>query len=387
MKQLFFFLILFIFINACSNKDKFLVEGKIVGAKGSQLTLFRLDLDKEVPMDSIELKKNGSFCFKTERLSEPTFFKLQLTPSSFITLLGDSTEHIQVNASAGSFISNYSVANSEGSKKVQGLNKEIKELRASIDSLTSYFQSLPKSEKDAQIEAISKEILENVKNYKSQVGEFVMNNPHSFASYYALFLTLSDNTMVMNVMDKQDQVYFATIATSLNLSYPESPRIRQLYDFVLKAKTEQRRAKMLEIIANAEGSGLPDLKEKDVEGNEISLSSLKGKVVLLSFWASWDDASRRDNQTLKKIYEKYHRQGFEVYQVALERSRVLWENALIQDEIPWISVSDLQYTNSYPARLYNVQQIPANYLISRDGEIIGKDLFGNRLDEKLKEVL
>lgn len=387
MKQLFFFLILFVFISACSNKDKFLVEGKIEGAKGSVLTFYRMDLERDVPIDSVELNSKGTFRFKTERLTEPTFFKLQMTPSSFITLLGDSTEHIEVVGSSKNFSSNYTVANSQGSKQVQMLNEKIKSLRNTIDSLTAFYQAMPQAEKDANIERISKEILDNIKSYKNEVGAFVMENPRSFSSYYALFLALSDNTMVMNVLDKQDQVYFATIATSLNLVYPESPRIRQLYDYVLKAKTEQRKAQMLEIIANAEGSGLPDVTEKDVNGKEISLSSLKGKVVLLSFWASWDETSRRDNQSLKKIYEKYQRQGFEIYQVGLERSRVLWENALIQDEIPWISVTDLQYTNSYAARLYNVQQLPANYLISRDGEIIGKDLFGNRLDEKLREVL
>lgn len=387
MKQLFFFLILFVIVTSCSKKDVFTVEGTIEDGGGKKIALYRMDLDKDVAIDSLVIKKNGSFRFKTNRLTEPTFFKLQLTPTNFITLLGDTTEHIQIIAQAASLAKNYEVSNSVGSKQVQILKRQITGLRTKIDSLTTYFQRLPEQERSAQIERLSNEIVESINQYKRSIGDFVMENPRSFASYYALFLTLSDETMVLNVMDKQDQVYFATIATSLNLLYPESARVKQLYDYVLNAKTEQRKARMFEILANAEGSGLPEIKEKDVNGNEIALTSLKGKVVLLSFWASWDNTSRRENQNLKRIYQKYKGKGFEIYQVGLERSRVLWENALIQDEIPWISVTDLKYTDSFPARIYNVQQIPANYLISREGEIIGKDLFGNRLDEKLKEIL
>lgn len=387
MKQLFFFLILFVIVTSCSKKDVFTVEGTIEDGGGKKIALYRMDLDKDVAIDSLVIKKNGSFRFKTNRLTEPTFFKLQLTPTNFITLLGDTTEHIQIIAQAASLAKNYEVSNSEGSKQVQILKRQITGLRTKIDSLTTYFQRLPEQERTTQIERLSNEIVESINQYKRSIGDFVMENPRSFASYYALFLTLSDETMVLNVMDKQDQVYFATIATSLNLLYPESARVKQLYDYVLNAKTEQRKARMFEILANAEGAGLPEIKEKDVNGNEIALTSLKGKVVLLSFWASWDNTSRLENQTIKRIYQKYKGKGFEIYQVGLERSRVLWENALIQDEIPWISVTDLKYTDSFPARIYNVQQIPANYLISREGEIIGKDLFGNRLDEKLKEIL
>lgn len=387
MKHLFFFLILFVFVTGCSQRDFFSVEGNIEDGTGKKITLYRMDLDRDVAIDSMVLKKNGSFRFKTERLKEPTFFKLQLSSESFITLLGDTTEEINIKAKASSYTKSYEVSNSTGSKQVQELNSKITELRNKIDKLTSDFQTLPKNVRDERIGTVSREILENINQYKKSVGEFVMENPRSFASYYALFLTLSDGTMVLNVMEKQEQGYFATIATSLNLLYPESQRVRQLYDMVLKAKSEQRMAKMLEIIANTEGSGLPEIKEKDVNGNEIALSSLKGKVVLLSFWASWDNSSRRENLNIKKAYQKYKDKGFEVYQVGLERSKVLWENALIQDEIPWISVTDLKYTDSFPAKIYNIQQLPANYLISRDGEIIGKDLFGNRLEEKLKEIL
>jgi thiol-disulfide isomerase/thioredoxin len=109
-------------------------------------------------------------------------------------------------------------------------------------------------------------------------------------------------------------------------------------------------------------------------------------VIILSFWASWDKASRAENRRMKAIYKKYHKKGLEIYQVSLDRSKVLWENAIIKDDLPWINVSDLRYTESLPAKMYNVKRLPANFIIDRKGEIVGKDLFGQRLEEKMQEM-
>ncbi len=387
MKQILILILALTLIAGCTQKNEFIVKGQIDNAAGEKIYLYRMDLSQDVLLDSFTIKRSGSFTMKQPRLHEPTFFKLALSPKRFVTLLADSTEVIEVNGQKEKFASNYSVRNSIGSKHIQMLNSEISRLRQQVDSLVNLYNKLPETEQTRQAEAISNELTDAIDAYKIGIGTFVMDNPRSFASYYALFLTLSDETMVMNIMDKRDQVYFSTIATSLNLLHPESRRVRQLYDLVLNAKAEERKARLLEIVSNADGSGAPDLSVPDVNGHEVVLSSLKGKVVLLSFSASWDNASVNENQKLKPIYQKYKNQGFEIYQVSLERSKVLWENSLAQNQIPWISVSDLMYTQSIAARTYNVQQIPANYLLSREGEIIGKDLFGARLEEKLKDVL
>jgi peroxiredoxin len=273
------------------------------------------------------------------------------------------------------------------SKKILILNQRLKSLRHSVDSLLTLYDSLPSDDNSNQKNEIGQELMTALDEYKSFIGSFVMDNPRSFASYYALFQRLSDNTMVLNVMDKTEQVYFATIATSLNLLYPESPRVKQLYNYVLSAKAQEKRDRLIRQLEENAEETIPEINEKNINGDEIALSSLKDKVILLSFWASWNEASRKENERLKAIYNKYNDQGFEIYQVSLDRSKVLWENAIVKNELPWINVSDLRYTDSYPARLYNIRQLPANYLISKDGAIIGKNLFGEMLADKLEEVL
>ncbi|PRZ01237.1 AhpC/TSA family protein [Marinilabilia salmonicolor] len=367
--------------------DNYRIKGTITNGDNRTLILEKMQLDRDLAIDSVHLDEDGSFSFHGEKLNIPTFFKLKLSENNYITLLLDSTEHVTVTADAKNLENSYRLEGSIESKKVQILNERLKTLRSTVDSLLDVYDSLPAEGDTQRKNEIGQQLLIALDEHKSFVGSFVMDNPRSFASYYALFQRLSDNTMVLNVMDKKEQVYFATIATSLNLMYPESPRVKQLYNYVLSAKAQERRQRITqELQENAEET-IPEIKEKNIHGEEVALSSLKGKVVLLSFWASWDEASRRANDHMKKVYQQYKDQGFEIYQVSLDRSKILWENAVVKDELPWINVSDLRYTDSFPARIYNVNQLPANYLISRDGDIIGKNLFGHLLEEKVKEAL
>lgn len=388
MRRVYFiaFVVLVTVFSGC-NQNKYQIKGTITGAEGKTLFLEKMQLDRDFPIDSVVLNHKGKFSFKGERLQVPTFFRLRLSPSNFITLLLDTTEHVNILAEGKNLEDTYTLEGSIGSKKIQILNQRLKSLRHTVDSLMEIYEALPSDDVTYQKNEIARQLKEAIDKHKNFIGTFVMDNPRSFASYYALFQRLSDNTMVLNVMDKKEQVYFATIATSLNLLYPESPRVKQLYNYVLSAKVQEKQVQILKELESKAEKTIPEISEKNIYGEEIALSSLQGKVVLLSFWASWNEASRRANDHLKKVYEKYHHRGFEIYQVSLDRSKVLWENAVINDNLPWINVSDLRYTDSYPARVYNVKQLPANYLISRDGDIIGKNLFGSILEEKIEEAL
>ncbi len=386
MRNLIVTLLATLFIVSACTPTHFQVKGNISDAAGKTLILEKLQLDRNIVIDSVVLGNSGRFSFRGSQLEVPSFFRLSLSPTNFITLLLDSTEQVKITANGGGLEDSYRLEGSIESKKVQILNQRLKRLRSSVDSLLTLYQSLQSKEEVERKNEIGQELVSALDEHKNFVGTFVMDNPRSFASYYALFQRLSDNTLVLNVMDKKEQVYFATIATSLNLLYPESPRVKQLYNYVLSAKAEQQRSKITELLSSESLESIPEIKEKTVSGEEVTLSSLKGNVILLSFWASWDQSSVKENENLKKIYNDYHKKGFEIYQVSLDRSKVLWENAIVNNELPWINVSDLQYTDSYPARVYNIKQLPANYLINREGDIIGKNLYGNMLREKLKEL-
>jgi len=142
------------------------------------------------------------------------------------------------------------------------------------------------------------------------------------------------------------------------------------------------------------GDKAPELKFKNPDGKEMKLSDLKGKLVLIDFWASWCGPCRRENPNLVQAYKKYNAakfkdaKGFEIFSVSLDQSADRWKGAIAQDQLSWpYHVSDLGYWNSAGAALYSVQSIPASFLIDANGIIVAKNLRGPLLDHELDKYV
>jgi peroxiredoxin len=134
------------------------------------------------------------------------------------------------------------------------------------------------------------------------------------------------------------------------------------------------------------GQNSPDISLPDPEGKEVSLSSLRGKFVLLQFWSAVDRNSRIQNEALAEAYRKYKHRGFEIYQVSVDDNRIEWVDAIDQDNLSWINVGDMEGSKS-AVTVYNIQKIPYNYLLNDEGEIIAQNLMGPQLDRVLTQIL
>jgi peroxiredoxin len=135
------------------------------------------------------------------------------------------------------------------------------------------------------------------------------------------------------------------------------------------------------------GQEAPEISLPNSKGNTISLSSLKGKIVLVDFWASWCGPCRKSNPGIVKLYNKYKAQGFEVYGVSLDESKKKWLAAVKKDKITYTQVLDNKVWDSDAALKYGVEAIPTNFLIDKSGKIVAIDLEGNALDEMVKSLL
>jgi peroxiredoxin len=153
-----------------------------------------------------------------------------------------------------------------------------------------------------------------------------------------------------------------------------------------KQKTDILFAEKKRASAFSEGAVAPDFKLPTPEGGTLALSDLRGKIVLLDFWASWCGPCRMENPNVVKMYAQYKDKGFEVLGVSLDKEKAAWLQAIRQDGLTWKHVSDLKYWQCEAARMYNVTGIPMTFLIGKDGTIIGKNLRGPALEAKLKEL-
>lgn len=135
------------------------------------------------------------------------------------------------------------------------------------------------------------------------------------------------------------------------------------------------------------GTAAPDISLKDTEGQSISLSSYKGKVVLLDFWASWCMPCRKNNPNLVALYEKYKGEGFEILGVSIDEDNTAWKKAIEKDGLTWKQVVDNKGWNAKSTLDYGVDGIPASFLIDQNGIIKGVNLEGRELDGVIKKLL
>ena len=198
----------------------------------------------------------------------------------------------------------------------------------------------------------------------------------------ALYQQLGPRNYILSIAN--DFQYFNLVDSCLTLKYPNSSFLTSLHSQVSLTKNElfaKTHSKDYNIGDFADEISLPS-----PDGKIIKLSSLKGKYVLIDFWASWCKPCRAENPNVVLNYNKYHSKGFEIYGVSLDQDKNSWVNAINKDKLTWIQVSDLKYWSCPVAIQYRIEGIPANFLLNKEGKIIGKNLRGTELGAKLSEI-
>jgi peroxiredoxin len=234
-------------------------------------------------------------------------------------------------------------------------------------------------------------VAENVQGFTQQL---VSNNvPQDQAeTYFDNFLnalpegaTITRNcyAVMLNTMAQLKSGLFVTYADRYRSIYMLDDKTDATLDNIMSSIQADQKAKETLAI----GAIPPEIELPTPEGGTMKLSDLRGKVVLLDFWASWCRPCRAENPNVVRVYNKYKNKGFDILSVSLDRSRGPWLQAIEKDKMTWHHVSDLKYWQSVAAKTYRVSSIPATFLLDKDGKIIAKNLRGPALEAKLKEVL
>jgi thiol-disulfide isomerase/thioredoxin len=276
------------------------------------------------------------------------------------------------------------VSGSEDSRLIRELTAEQNKVLARIYQLNRIFTDSAHSPDFMEIKVGLDSVYDGIlEAYREYTFAFIEDNLHSQASLMALYQQIGPRYYVLD--PEKDFKYFSMVDSSMGILYPESDAVQDLHRQVDELKQKQLIESMSAARLEA-GSLVPEIALPNPDGDTILLSSLRGSYVLLDFWASWCPPCRKENPNLVKIYEKYHDEGFEIYQVSLDKTRDAWLLGIREDKLHWIHVSDLRFWNSIVVPVYNIQGIPTSYLLDRRGRIIAQNLRGDMLEQELKQI-
>ena len=357
--------------------SKVKISGRFVGGDAKNIYLEQvLPLTQSV-VDSAALAPDGSYRMELTGVAKtPSLYNI-IYNGERIPLFLAGGEKLSLN-SVGSVVRNYTVEGSKESELLRQFYQAFVSGAQRLDNIASQFAKATLSEEDRQ--ALVKEYTAEYYRIRREQLRFIIENKASLAAVYALYQRLPGDTYLFN--GDSDVVYYRTVAEAIEQTYPESPYLQSLMGEI--ARMDAR----ISLSSQITEAGYPDLELSDIYGKKVRLSSLAGKVVLLDFWSAELGNSNTLNAELKEVYKKYADApvAFEVYQVAIDTSKPLWISAVQEQQLPWVSVSDLRGRASSSLGLYNVQKLPANFLIDKEGNIVGKDIYGKSLEQKLDEL-
>jgi peroxiredoxin len=327
---------------------------------GGMVVLMELTLDGLVPVDTLEMKKDSTY----ESVIKPkqeTFYRIDIFRSQYVNLiLSDKDDEVDISIRG----TNIEIEGSESSSRIRAVDDLLAKGKADAQQLNNEGMIAQQQGDDNTLQAIIDQYQDLQKKMIIDLKGMVTESGQSLSALYGLnFID----------MESEFEFYDSTVAKVLK-THPD-----HFWPTELMKSLDQIRVLAI-------GNPAPDFTLNDPDGNLISLSQLKGKYVLVDFWAAWCRPCREENPNVVQAYKKYGGENFEILGVSLDRTKEAWMKAISDDGLPWLHVSDLQYFNSAAARLYNINAIPATYLIDPQGNILAKDLRGPSLEAKLVEL-
>ena len=318
-------------------------------------------------LDSITLDADSKFEY-TAKISEPTYFSILIKqvnplrtgysavyyfwvePAKVINFAGKTGWLVNEGEVLTTRAKQYELKNSSTEISERNFNKSLDEARAAWEKKKG--------------QSISKESKRQLQD--SVMTDFIQKHPHS---YYSLSL-LRNNLQSFKSNFENGEKSLNTLSNEIRNT--------------AMGKEVNRLISIHKIVGI--GKVMPDFEQADTSSKMVKLSQYRGKYVLVDFWASWCFPCREENPYLLAAYKKYAAQGFEILSVSLDKNKALWQKGILEDQLPWAQVSDLQGFNSSLAKSFFITGIPDNFLLDPNGVIIAKKLRGTQLEQKMDQI-
>ncbi|WP_046242606.1 TlpA disulfide reductase family protein [Hymenobacter terrenus] len=357
--------------NACQNAvaaDGYEISGQLKNAPaGTVLHLSELASNQFVERSQAKTDASGNFTIKGAS-STPGIFQLKVDEANQVLLLLDNKTHLQLNGDAKSLPTTYSVKGSKDAEVLRQLTQVMQGSKAQLEDIGKRYNAAGQAGKADEMKTIEQEYYAIQGRNTAKVKSLIRRNASSVVGGFAVGAFLNP--------DEEFQ-FVDSVAAVQRKANPNSPFTKDL-----TARLEPLRA-------TAAGTQAPEINLATPAGGTLALSSLRGKYVLIDFWASWCGPCRQENPNVVKAYNQFKDKGkgFTIYSVSLDQDKGKWEKAIAADGLTWHHVSDLAGWNSVAGTAYGVKAIPQSFLLDPEGKIIAKNLRGEALTAKLAEVL